>query len=376
LLSLVVIIAVRYSVGEAAFADWGWRVPFLLSALLLAASVWIRLKLHESPVFSRMKAQNRASKAPLKEAFGQWRNLRLSLIALFGLVAGQAVVLYTGQFYALFFLTQTLKLDIMMANMLIGVALIVCTPLFIAFGVLSDRIGRKPVIMTGLLIAAFAYFPLFNPTGTARFTSSCDIAKQALARAGLSYRNVKAGESFTAVIHIGAVSVPAYAANSPQAKSEETRFAAALSSALAEAGYPAHADPSRVNWVMALLTLIALGLLITATYGPVAAVLAEMFPTRIRYTAVSLPYNIGNGWFGGFLPATAFAIVAASGDIYAGLWYPVGLIAMTFVVGVAFLPETKGSDLEVEGSFDPAEAVAGSYQPAHLSADQQRADLG
>jgi MFS family permease len=409
LLSLVVIIAVRYSVGEAAFTDWGWRVPFLLSALLLAASVWIRLKLHESPVFSRMKAQNRASKAPLKEAFGQWRNLRLSLIALFGLVAGQAVVLYTGQFYALFFLTQTLKLDIMMANMLIGVALIVCTPLFVAFGVLSDRIGRKPVIMTGLLIAAFAYFPLFkglthfvnpaleqalerspielvansgdcsfqfNPTGTARFTSSCDIAKQALARAGLSYRNVKAGESSTAVIHIGAVSVPAYAANSPQAKSEETRFAAALSSALAEAGYPAHADPSRVNWVMALLTLIALGLLITATYGPVAAVLAEMFPTRIRYTAVSLPYNIGNGWFGGFLPATAFAIVAASGDIYAGLWYPVGLIAMTFVVGVAFLPETKGSDLEVEGSFDPAEAVAGSYQPTHLSADQQRADLG
>ncbi|CAG4913993.1 Sialic acid transporter NanT [Paraburkholderia gardini] len=403
LLSLVVIIAVRYSVGEAAFAAWGWRVPFLLSALLLAASVWIRLKLHESPVYSRMKAKGGASKAPLKEAFGQWRNLRLSLIALFGLVAGQAVVLYTGQFYALFFLTQTLKLDIMTANILIGVALIVCTPLFIVFGALSDRVGRKPVIMIGLLIAAFAYFPLFkglthyvnpaleralrrspielvanpaecsfqfNPTGTARFTSSCDIAKQALARAGLSYRNVKSDGLSPALIHIGDIIVPAYAATSPQAKTEQARFTAALTGALAEAGYPTRADPAQINWGMAILILITLGLLITATYGPVAAVLAEMFPTRIRYTAVSLPYNIGNGWFGGFLPATAFAIVAASGDIYAGLWYPVGIIAITFVVGVIWLPETRGTDLEIERALPPAEAGSESCNAAQFSAGE------
>jgi MFS family permease len=408
LLSLVIIIAVRYSVGEAAFSAWGWRVPFLLSAVLLAASVWIRLKLHESPVFSRMKAQNKVSKAPLKEAFGQWRNLRLSLIALFGLVAGQAVVLYTGQFYALFFLTQTLKLDIMTANMMIGVALIVCTPFFIVFGALSDKVGRKPVIMAGLLIAAFAYFPLFkglthyvnpaleraldqspievvanpadcsfqfNPTGAARFTTSCDVAKQGLAKAGLSYRNVEAADASVAVVHIGATSVPSYLAKGPQAALEERRFSGALSDALSKAGYPHQADPAKINWAMALLILIGLGLLITATYGPVAAVLAEMFPTRIRYTAVSLPYNIGNGWFGGFLPATAFAIVAASGDIYAGLWYPVGLIAMTFVVGVIFLPETKGRDLEAEPVTAVPETLHEKYSPARSTVDVKRTDL-
>ncbi|MGF6768249.1 MFS family permease [Paraburkholderia sp. GAS199] len=409
LLSLVIIIAVRYSVGEAAFSDWGWRVPFLLSAVLLGASVWIRLKLHESPVFSRMKAQNKVSKAPLKEAFGQWRNLRLSLIALFGLVAGQAVVLYTGQFYALFFLTQTLKVDIMTANVMIGIALIVCTPMFIVFGALSDRVGRKPVIMTGLLIAAFAYFPLFkglthyvnpaleraldrspievvadpadcsfqfNPTGTARFTSSCDVAKQALAKAGLSYRNVESAGASVALVHVGAASVQSYSANAPQGKAEERRFSAELTDALSKAGYPLQADPAQINWIMALAVLIALGLLITATYGPVAAVLAEMFPTRIRYTAVSLPYNIGNGWFGGFLPATAFAIVAARGDIYAGLWYPVILIAMTFVVGVVFLPETKCVDLEAELAVKAADPSHETYGATPSQIDIKQSDAG
>jgi MFS family permease len=407
LLSLVIILGVRYIVGDDAFSAWGWRVPFLLSAVLLAASVWIRLKLHESPVFSRMKEQNKASRAPLKEAFGQWRNLRLSLIALFGLVAGQAVVLYTGQFYALFFLTQTLKVDMTTANMLIGVALIACTPFFIVFGALSDRVGRKPVIMAGLLIAAFAYFPLFkglthyvnpaleraldqspievvanpadcsfqfNPTGTAHFTSSCDIAKQALAKAGLSYRNVAAADSSTALIRVGADSIPAYAAISPRANEEEGRFTAALTEALSKAGYPRRADPAQINWGMALLILICLGLLITATYGPVAAVLAEMFPTRIRYTAVSLPYNIGNGWFGGFLPATAFAIVAASGDIYAGLWYPVSLIVMTFLVGIVLLPETKGTDLEAEPAFQPHEPDNEKYRSTHSPPNPEGAD--
>lgn len=409
LLSLVVILGARYVLGDDAFTAWGWRVPFLLSAVLLAASVWIRLKLHESPVFTRMKKQNKGSRAPLKEAFGQWRNLRLSLIALFGLVAGQAVVLYTGQFYALFFLTQTLKVDIMTANMLIGIALIACTPFFILFGALSDRVGRKPVIMVGLLIAAFAYFPLFkglthyvnpalesalerspisvvanpadcsfqfNPTGTAHFTNSCDIAKQALAKAGLSYRNVAATDSSIAFVRVGTDSIPAYVATGPQAKQEEIRFAAALTGALTKAGYPRRADPAQINWGMALLILICLGLLITATYGPVAAVLAEMFPTRIRYTAVSLPYNIGNGWFGGFLPATAFAIVAASGDIYAGLWYPVSIIALTFIIGMVLLPETKGTDLEAEPAFQPPEPENERYPSVHSPPKPGGADPG
>lgn len=408
LLSLVVIIGVRYLVGEEAFSAWGWRVPFLLSAVLLAASVWIRLKLHESPVFTRMKQQNKASKAPLKEAFGQWRNLRLSLIALFGLVAGQAVVLYSGQFYALFFLTQTLKVDIMTANMLIGIALITCTPFFIVFGALSDRIGRKPVIMTGLLIAALAYFPLFkglthyvnpalehaldtspievianpadcsfqfNPTGMARFTSSCDIARQALARAGLNYHNVASTNSPTAIVRIGTESVLAYAANSPNAKADESRFATALTHALIKAGYPRSADPSQINWGMTLLILICLGLLITATYGPVAAVLAEMFPTRIRYTAVSLPYNIGNGWFGGFLPPTVFAIVATTGDIYAGLWYPVCLIVVTFIVGVILLPETRGISLEVDPAAKAGDPADGKYRSGSPAPNPEGADF-
>jgi MFS family permease len=407
LLSLIVILGVRFAVGDAAFADWGWRVPFLSSAILLAASVWIRLKLHESPVFSRMKAQNRGSRAPLTEAFGQWRNLRLALIALFGLVAGQAVVLYTGQFYALFFLTQTLKVDIMTANVLIGVALIICTPFFIVFGALSDRVGRKPVIMIGLLVAACAYFPLFrglthfvnpaleaaldhapiqvvadpadcsfqfNPTGTAHYVTSCDVAKQALAKAGLSYANTPAAAGTIASVRVGSVEVPGYRATDASAKADEARFSAALVQALAQAGYPQRADPAQINWPMALVILIALGLLITATYGPVAAVLAEMFPTRIRYTAVSLPYNIGNGWFGGFLPAMAFAIVAARGDIYAGLWYPVTIIVMTFVVGVFLLPETKGVSLESEPAPAPAALGTGGLEPIHASATAKNLD--
>ncbi len=377
-LSLLVILGVRTSMGEDAFGVWGWRIPFIASILLLAISVWIRLQLHESPAFERIKAEGKTSKAPLTEAFGQWKNLKIVILALVGLTAGQAVVWYTGQFYTLFFLTQTLKVDGTSANILIALALLIGTPFFLFFGSLSDKIGRKPIIMAGCLIAALTYFPLFhalthyanpaleaaqqkspivvianpdecsfqfNPVGTAKFTSSCDIAKSALSKAGLNYDNVAAPAGTLAEIKVGDTVINTYDGKAADAKDQGKPFDKSLGDALKTAGYPPKADPSQINWPMTVVILTILVIYVTMVYGPIAAMLVEMFPTRIRYTSMSLPYHIGNGWFGGFLPATAFAIVAAKGNIYSGLWYPIVIALATFVIGMLFVKETKDSNI-------------------------------
>ncbi|AOJ32482.1 MFS transporter [Burkholderia metallica] len=377
-LSLLVILGVRTLIGEEAFGSWGWRVPFVASILLLAVSVWIRMQLNESPVFLRIKAEGKTSKAPLTEAFGQWKNLKIVILALVGLTAGQAVVWYTGQFYALFFLTQTLKVDGASANILIAIALLIGTPFFLFFGSLSDKIGRKPIILAGCLIAALTYFPLFkalthyanpqlelatqkapisvvadpatcsfqfNPVGTSKFTSSCDIVKSALAKAGLNYENVAAPAGTLAEIKVGDTVIPAYDGKAADAKAQGAAFDKTLASTLKAAGYPPKADPAQLNWPMTIVILTILVIYVTMVYGPIAAMLVEMFPTRIRYTSMSLPYHIGNGWFGGFLPATAFAIVAAKGDIYSGLWYPIVIALATFVIGLLFVKETKDSNI-------------------------------
>jgi MFS family permease len=372
------------------FADWGWRIPFLVSIVLLAISVWIRLQMHESPAFQKMKEEGSMSKAPLTEAFGQWRNAKIALLALFGLVAGQAVVWYTGQFYALFFLQNILRVDAFTANVLIAWSLILGTGGFIVFGALSDKIGRKPIILAGCLIAALTYFPLFklmtatanpalyeaqentkvtiivdpadcsfqfNPTGTVKFTKPCDIAKALLARSSVNATTVDAPGGTIAKVRIGDKE---YAANDPN-------FAKDVGAALTAAGYPGANNPSIVkipidpkaglaNFAQMFdifsaqkLTLIAiltiLVIYVTMVYGPIAAALVELFPTRIRYSGLSLPYHIGNGWFGGLLPATSFAMVAQTGDIYFGLWYPIVVALMTFIIGSIFVPETYKRDI-------------------------------
>jgi MFS family permease len=381
-LSLVIILGTRLSIGEAEFASWGWRIPFLFSVLLLAISVWIRLSLNESPLFAKMKSEGRISKAPISEAFGKWSNLKIALVALFGLVAGQSVVWYTGQFYALFFLTQTLKVEPVTANLLIAAALVIGVPLLVLFGMLSDRIGRKPIILAGFLGAVVLYFPLFNalthyanpaldaaqhsapvrvvadpascsfqfnPVGTSQFTRSCEIAKSFLARSGVSYSNESAPAGSVAVVKVGEVSIPSFEASGltpADAKIRADDFSKALGDAMRAAGYPSSADPAKIDYPMVMVILTLLVTLVAMVYAPIAAVLVELFPTRIRYTAMSLPYHVGNGWFGGFLPATAFALVAAYGNIYAGLWYPIVIAAVSFVVGLFLLPETKNLDFE------------------------------
>ncbi|MEQ1688115.1 MAG: MFS transporter [Sphingopyxis sp.] len=381
--ALLVVISLRIWLGEDGFGAWGWRVPFLLSIILLAVSMWIRMQLSESPVFQKMKEEGTTSKAPLTEAFGRRSNLKIVAVALVGAVAGQAVVWYTGQFYALFFLEKMLRVDAATANIMIAIALALGTPFFVLFGWLSDKIGRKPIIMAGCLLAAISYFPAFHaltqaanpalaaaqaaspvavvtsdddcsvqfdPVGRNRFDSrSCDIAKSFLAKGGISYARIDAPAGSIAAIRIGAQS---YAAPDPQQLSGAARAAAItayqdrVKAALVAAGYPASADDAQINKVLVVAILFYLVILVTAVYGPIAAMLVELFPARIRYTSMSLPYHIGNGWFGGFLPTTAFAMVAATGDIYYGLWYPVVVALVAVVVGLVFLPETYRRNID------------------------------
>ena len=380
-LSLLVILGCRTVLGTEAFESWGWRIPFLVSLILLAVSVWIRLKLNESPLFQQMKAQGKGSKAPLTESFARWGNLKIVLVALFGLTAGQAVVWYTGQFYTLFFLTQTLKVDAQTANLLIAGSLLIGTPFFLVFGTLSDRIGRKPIIMGGLLLAALTYFPIFraithyanpaleaaqavapvavvadpvacsvqfDPIGKSKFTSPCDVAKAALVKRGVPYANEMAAAGSGARVRVGSTEIQSYALLDSTAKDDAKRFDAELGAALTAARYPAKADRAAMNIPMLLALLTILVLYVTMVYAPIAAMLVEMFPTRIRYTSMSLPYHIGNGWFGGFLPTTAFAIVASTGNIYSGLWYPVVIAVVTLVIGMLFVKETKDVDITAD----------------------------
>ncbi|MFJ5370548.1 MFS transporter [Bosea sp. CER48] len=378
LLSLIVILVIRVNMGEAEFAAWGWRIPFLLSIFLLAISIWIRLQMQESPAFKKMKEEGTGSKAPLSEAFGQWKNAKIALIALFGLTMGQAVVWYTGQFYALFFIQSILKVDLYSANVLIAWALIIGTGGFIFFGSLSDKIGRKPIILAGCLIAALTYFPLFgaltraanpglaaahdnvkvqvvadpatcgsvfDPVGVRVFTAPCDIARRTLATQAIVYTQTPAPAGTAAKVTVNGKDVAI-----------DAGFAANIAKEAIAAGYPAAGDARIVKTgffgalfggqsltVIAILTVLII--YVTMVYGPIAAALVELFPTRIRYTGMSLPYHIGNGWFGGLLPATSFAMVAGTGDIFYGLWYPIVFALATFVIGLLLVPETKDRDI-------------------------------
>jgi MFS family permease len=381
-LSLLVILACRNWLGTE-FDTWGWRVPFLVSIVLLIISVYIRLQLAESPVFLEMKAAGTRSKAPLTESFARWGNLRLVILALLGATAGQAVVWYCGQFYALFFLTQVLKVAAQPANLLIAAALLIGTPFFLVFGSLSDRIGRKKIVLAGCLIAAVTYVPIFkgithyanpaiesasanapvrvmadpaacsfqfDPVGKKKFVQSCDVAKAALAKAGVPYRNEAGPAGSVAQVRIGnkpaIASVEGGAMSGADFKAATEAFSKSLTGSLKEAGYPAKADPDQINYPMVLVLLVILVIYVTMVYGPIAAWLIELFPARIRYTSMSLPYHIGNGWFGGFLPTVAFALVALTGDIYYGLRYPIIVALITVVIGMFFLPETKDRELQ------------------------------
>ncbi|MDX8455742.1 MFS transporter [Mesorhizobium sp. VK9D] len=455
-LSLIVILIVQGSLSKETYAAWGWRIPFIVSFVLLAVSVWIRLSLSESPTFQRMKEEGKGSKAPLTEAFGQWKNAKIALLALLGLTAGQAVIWYNGQFYALFFLTNVLKVDAQSVNIMIAIALAVGSIFFVVFGWLSDKIGRKPIIMAGLALGIVGTFPLFkaltwaanpalataqqntratvtaapgdckfqfNPVGTAKFTTSCDIATSFLTKNSVPYDVVTtAAPGTAATVKIGSETVESYdaVAAGDQAKAKEAAFQKAVNTSLRDGGYPLKraaakvpdqkldafiaanpelkldaaairggekttvptdkaitdklltkdeaagapdvtvynipgggpfamtADPAAINWPMTIGILFILVLLVTMVYGPIAAILVEMFPTRIRYTGMSLPYHIGNGWFGGLLPATVFALSAYKGDIYYGLWYPVIIAAMSLIIGMIFVRDTLGTDLHAK----------------------------
>lgn len=365
LLSLLVVLSCRYLTGDQ-FEVWGWRLPFLLSIVLLGISTWIRMSMHESPAFVKMKAEGKTSKSPIRESFGKWENLKIVLIALFGINAGQAVTFYTAQFYVLFFLTQMLKMDPAQANLLLIISVVIGAPFFIFFGWLSDRVGRKPILMLGLLLATVLYFPLFkalshyanpqidtasrqspivvmadpatctfqfDPVGKARFDSPCDKVKTFLVKQGLPYTSQAAAPGTEVQVSVGEQKISGF---------DE----AAMRAAVTEAGYPAKADPSSVNQPMVVLMMVLLTLIATMTYGPLAAVMVELFPTRIRYTSMSLPYHIGNGWFGGFLPTVSFALVVYTGDIFYGLWYPVVITGVSLVVGMLCLKETRNVDID------------------------------
>ncbi|MCT2399886.1 MFS transporter [Novosphingobium mangrovi (ex Huang et al. 2023)] len=375
--ALLIVLGVRTGMGEETFSGWGWRVPFLLSAVLLAVSMWIRMQLNESPVYQKMKDEGTTSKSPIRDSFGKWGNLKFVLIALFGAVAGQAVVWYTGQFYAMFYLEKILKVDGATTNYLIAIALALGTPFFVFFGWLSDRIGRKYLILGGCALAALTYFPAFHalsdaanpalaqasknapvvvtandaecsfqfdPIGKNKFdASSCDIAKAFLAKNGINYTNTAAPAGTVATVAIGGNTLtapdPAEVTGADRAAAIAA-YQGDIKAALTQAGYPATANPDQIDKVTVVAVLFYLVILVTMVYGPIAAMLVELFPSNIRYTSMSLPYHLGNGWFGGFLPTTAFAMVAATGDIYYGLWYPVVVAAATVVIGLLFLPET------------------------------------
>lgn len=381
-LSLLVILVVRTNIGEDAFKAWGWRIPFLVSILLLGVSLWIRLRLNESPVFQKMLDEGTSSKKPLTESFGNWPNLKLVILALLGLTAGQAVVWYTGQFYALFFLEKTLKVDGVLTNTLVAIALLLGTPFFLVFGWLSDKVGRKPIILTGCLIAAFTYFPIFkalttaanpalaaasasapvmviahpstchfqfDPVGKQAFTTGCDVAKSALATAGVSYTNVSPKDLAPTYIMIGdkrIESLDGAARSKADFKAAKDGWSKTFSAELKAAGYPAKSDPAQMNKPLVIGLLWLLVIYVTMVYGPIAAALVEMFPARIRYTSMSLPYHLGNGWLGGFLPTTAFAMVAATGNIYFGLWYPITIATISAVVGFLFIKEMRGNNID------------------------------
>jgi len=380
-LSLVVILMCKNMLSPEDFAKWGWRIPFLISFFLLLISVYIRLQLQESPLFEQMKAEGRGSKAPLTEAFMRWGNLKIVLLALLGATAGEAVVWYGGQFYSLFFLQNVIKVDATLVSYLIAGALLIATPFFVVFGALSDKIGRKPIIMAGCLLAALTYFPIFkglthygnpaletasatnpvivtadpktcafqfDPVGKRQYKDSCDIAKNYLSKAGVPYTNKEAPAGTVASVQIGSTAINSFegaSLDAPTLKGQADAFNKQMADALKGAGYPAKADPAAVNWPMLLLLITILVIYVTMVYGPIAAWLVELFPTRIRYSSLSLPYHIGNGWFGGFLPSISFALVAFSGDIYYGLWYTVIVALMTLVIGTLFLRETKDVDI-------------------------------
>lgn len=386
LLALVVVFATRATLGQAAFEDWGWRVPFLLSVILLGIALWIRLQLEESPMFNQMKAEGRQSKAPLAEAFGRWENLKIVLVALFALMMAQGVVWYTGHFYVQIFLERQLKVDPQTINLWLLLVTAVSAALYVLFGWLSDRVGRRPVMLFGMILGAASFFPAFHqlaeaanpalvaaqratpvsvvadparcsfqfnpvgrtPDGRDAFSTSCDVAKAFLAGAGVSYSNVAAPPGTQASVRIGTVTLPApdiSALDAAAQSAAKAGFAGTVKAALAAANYPDKADPARINHPKVIAIMLVFVVAATALYGPLAAALVEMFPTRIRYTALSVPYHIGTGFFGGFMPATAVAIVASTGDMYAGLWYPVGITAIGVVIALVFMPETRGRDI-------------------------------
>ena len=382
--ALLVILVTRTLTGEAAFADWGWRIPFLSSAALLAVSLYMRARLAESPAFKTMQAEGTHSKAPMAESFLKWRYLKIVLVVLFGVTVAQGAVWYTAFFYSQFFIEKVLKMDGASVNLLLIAITIVSAPLYVFFATLSDRVGRKPVMLFGMVLMAAAYFPgfhlmtqaanpalaqaarqtpvtviadpndcsvQFDPVGKAAFLSSGDIAKSTLANAGVSYANRSAAPGTPAMVQVGAVQVASRTAvglPADQSKAVKGAVVKQIAGALAQAGYPSKADPKQVNWPLLFGVMVVFAVAATALYGPMASCLVELFPTRIRYTAMSLPYNIGTGWIGGFLPAVSFAIVAINGDMYFGLWYPLACTVISVLVTFFFLRETRGQDLYAE----------------------------